>query len=290
MPKTTHNRAFPYESDEFDILVGTFDEDDTVYGAGGDDTGDGGDGPGNSQDSTRDKDGATYGFEDANDPSFNGSNVLFFNIQGGDGSDLFFGGPNNDTIKGGKGIDTVYAGGGQDYIYGGEDIDWLFGEGGHDHLFGEGGGDWLAGGEGDDVLQGGEGGDHLSGGSDSDTFVFTMQKGWIQESPSSIPDTITDYSSADDQIILEQSQLDPVLANYVEATIYYDAGYEEAKELAMSLLEGDQTYAFVTDGVDGYLFMEPWAGEFTSGMDTVGIILEGLTSISDFDSYDVMIG
>ena len=38
MPKIIHNRAFPYENDEFDILVGTRDEndprdeDDTTYG------------------------------------------------------------------------------------------------------------------------------------------------------------------------------------------------------------------------------------------------------------------
>ena len=38
MPEITHNRAFPYENDELDILVGTRDEndprdeDDTTYG------------------------------------------------------------------------------------------------------------------------------------------------------------------------------------------------------------------------------------------------------------------
>ena len=39
MPDITCNRAFPYENDEFDILVGTLDEDgrsdedDTTYGS-----------------------------------------------------------------------------------------------------------------------------------------------------------------------------------------------------------------------------------------------------------------
>jgi hypothetical protein len=115
-----------------------------------------------------------------------------------------------------------------------------------------------------------------------------MQKSWIQDSPSFNPDTITDYSSADDQIQLEQSQLDPVAANYVEDKIGYEAGYDAANAHAMFLLDGDKTYAFVTDGVDGYLFMEPWTNIPAFG--TVGIILEGLTAVSDFDWHDVMTG
>ena len=283
------NRSFPYENDEFDILVGTLDEDDTVYGPGGDDTGDGGDGPGNSQDSTRDEDGATYGFEDANDAGFEDIDVLSFNFQSGDDGGLFFVGPNNDTFKGGKGIDTFYSGGGEDHIYGGENIDWLFGEDGNDEIFGQGDGDWLFGGDHHDTLHGGEGGDHLSGGADSDDFVFTIQKSFVQESPASVPDTILDFKSLYDQITLHGSQLEPGEDTYVEVKLYYDVTYDQAKDFAMSLLEGDKTYAFVTDGTDGFLFMEPWSSnEETTGLDTVGIILEGLTTIDDFKWQDVM--
>jgi Ca2+-binding RTX toxin-like protein len=248
---TNHNRSFPYENDEFDILVGTFDED----GRG-------------------DEDDTNYGFDDKKE----GSDVLFFNFQGTDGNDEFFGGPNDDILKGGKGLDALYGEDGNDYIYGGADTDWLFGDDGQDHLFGEDGcdqlyggansdvldggasSDWLDGGTGDDVLVGGGDGDWLTGGSGSDTFVVTMlgiEAGEAYLDPHSPvwnADTILDYSTTDDQIQLEQSQLDPVLANYEEDTIGYGDGYEAAKMHAMSLLAGDKTYAFVTDGVDGYLF------------------------------------
>ena len=69
-------------------------------------------------------------------------------------------------------------------------------------------------------------------------------------------------------------------------TIAYGAGYDAAEMDATSLLDGDKTYAFVTDGVDGYLFIEPWTS--LPAIETVGIILEGLTSTSDFVWYDVM--
>src|SRR4029077_1831628 len=88
---------------------------------------------------------------------------------------------------------------------------------------------------------------------------FNVAGNWYNpDSPSFNPDTILDYSSTDDQIALEGSELEPVLANYVEDTIAYGAGYDAAEMHAMSLLDGDKTYAFVTDGVDGYLFIEPW--------------------------------
>ena len=78
----------------------------------------------------------------------------------------------------------------------------------------------------------------------------------------------------------------PSPARYVEDTIAYGAGYDAAEMHAMSLLDGDKTYAFVTDGVDGYLFIEPWTS--LPAIETVGIILEGLTSTSDFEWHDVM--
>jgi hypothetical protein len=71
------------------------------------------------------------------------------------------------------------------------------------------------------------------------------------------------------------------------------AGYDAAKKHAESLLTGGKTYAFVTDQVDGYLFVD-WVQADGEGVDggvyagvEVGIILKGLTSISDFDSYNI---
>ena len=70
-------------------------------------------------------------------------------------------------------------------------------------------------------------------------------------------------------------------------TIDYGAGYDAAKAHAMSLLSGDKTYAFVTDGVDGYLFAEPWTE--LPAIETVGVILQGLTSVSDFSFTDLLV-
>jgi len=280
MRNITHNRAFPYEK-----MTNL-----TSWSAPSHEHG------------PRDEDHTTIGFAE-ND----GSDVLSFNIQGGDGNDEIFGGSNDDTIKGGNGFDRLYGENGDDRIYGGADTDWLFGGGDQDQLFGEDGCDQLYGGEGNDFLDGGElsdwldggtgwdvlvgGGDAdwLTGGSGYDDFQFVMGNWYNPDSPAFNPDTIMDYSTTEDHIVLLGSQLDPVLANYVEDTIGYGAGYDAAKMHAMSLLNGDKTYAFVTDKVDGYLFIEPWAGQFPA-IETVGIKLVGLTSVSDFDWYDVITG
>jgi Ca2+-binding RTX toxin-like protein len=279
MRKITHNRAFPYDDRESDILLGTL----------------GGDGGG-------DEDGATVDFDDKQD----GSDVLSVHFNGTDGNDQFLGGPNDDTIKGGKGLDQLYGEGGDDWIYGGADRDWLFGGDGQDHLFGEDGcddlygddgqdvlyggelSDFLDGGAGNDILVGGADADWLTGGSGYDTFQFIIGKNWYNpDSPAFNPDMIMDYSTADDQIAVLQSELDPI-QGYVEGTIDYGAGYDAAKMHAMSLLEGDKMMAFVTDHVDGYLFIQPWEGDFPA-IETVGIILKGLTAVSDFDWSDVVV-
>jgi serralysin len=230
MPKLTYSRAFPYENDEFDILVGTRDEDDP-----------------------RDENGTTYGFYEKNDFS----DVLFFNFQGGDGDDEFFGGPNGDIFRGGKGIDTLYGGDGDDRIYGGGDDDYLHGNDGNDDLFGEDGSDrlwggynndflsggelndWLIGGPDDDLLVGGEGADHLTGGSGLDQFAFAMSENYLFEghdSNVSNPDKIWDFNQSYDTIVLEGWNFGAFEANYAEATIEHGAGYDAAKEHAESLL------------------------------------------------------
>jgi Ca2+-binding RTX toxin-like protein len=257
--RTTRTRSFPYENDEFDIRVGSFDDDG------------------------RNDDDDKNGLDDIKEGI----------------------GPNDDTLKGGEGLDALYGEGGDDHIYGGGGTDWLFGNNDQDDLFGEDGSDqlyggdgndfldggeesdWLDGGTGTDILVGGPDGDWLTGGSGYDTFLFNVAGNWYNpDSPSFNPDTILDYSSTDDQIVLEGSELVAVPGRYVEDTIAYGAGYDAAEMHAMSLLDGDKTYAFVTDGVDGYLFIEPWTS--LPAIETVGIILEGLTSTSDFEWYNVM--
>jgi Ca2+-binding RTX toxin-like protein len=276
VPTITHNRAFPYENDKFDILVGTFDEDDRG-----------------------DEDDATYGFDDKQD----GRDVLSVHFDGTDGNDQVFGGPNDDTIKGGKGLDALYGEGGNDWIYGGADRDWLFGGDDRDHLFGEGGldemygdsgddelyggelSDLLDGGPGIDILAGGRDADWLTGGSEPDRFLFIYGNGFDNDSSSSNPDLIMDFNwKESDIIVVEGSEQDPSPDNYVEATIGYGAGYDDAKERAESLLlNSDKANAFVTDGVDGYLFVDAQSGgPVSDAAIEMGIILVGLTSESDF--------
>jgi Ca2+-binding RTX toxin-like protein len=244
----------------------------------------------------------TYGFEESR-----GYGGMSYIVLGGDGNDQIFGGPNDDIIMGGGGLDQLYGEGGNDELYGGELNDWLFGGDGRDHLFGEGsddtlygedgndelyGGDssdFLDGGSGEDLLVGGADSDWLTGGSGYDEFRFVLENNWYEPHSASFnPDVITDFSSFDDLIVLEGAQLEVLPANYVSDTIAHGAGYDAAEAHAMSLLSGDKTYAFVTDGVDGYLFAEPWQGAYPA-IETLGVVLEGLTSVSDFAFHDLLV-
>lgn len=100
-------------------------------------------------------------------------------INGGTGSDNFYGGNANDTLVGGGGSDELYGRGGDDSINGGDGNDYLQGENGNDtitggagndYMEGSGGNDTLSGDTGDDRLYGGDGDDHLSGGDGNDNL------------------------------------------------------------------------------------------------------------------------
>jgi Ca2+-binding RTX toxin-like protein len=100
--------------------------------------------------------------------------------------------------------------------------------------------DWLDGGPGWDVLVGGGDADWLTGGSGYDDFQFVMGNWYNPDSPAFNPDTIMDYSTTEDHIVLLGSQLNPVPVNYVEDTIGFGAGYDAAKMHAMSLTQRRQ--------------------------------------------------
>jgi len=162
-------------------------------------------------------------------------------ILGSSGNNVLSGGGGNDAINGGTGIDTVdylihgyrgvtvnlstgaASGQGQDVLtsienvngsnhrdsilgnsagnvlrgYGGNDS--INGQGGNDTLYGDAGNDTLNGDAGNDRLYGGAGNDRLTGGSGRDSFVFNTALG------STNRDTITDYSTANDTIRLENA-------------------------------------------------------------------------------------
>ena len=115
-----------------------------------------------------------------------------------------------DTITGGAGADTADGGAGADTITGGA---------GNDSLFGN---------AGDDTLAGGTGADTLTGGTGNDVFQYTA----IDQSSgaAATSDTITDFSTTDDQlqVTLNYSGLvAAVTVNAVRATA--GAGITEAQ-------------------------------------------------------------
>ncbi|WP_242056395.1 S-layer family protein [Nostoc sp. FACHB-152] len=80
-------------------------------------------------------------------------------------------------------------------LFGGGDNDTLNGGDGNDNLEGGNGNDILTGGTGNDTLFGGVGSDKLTGGTGNDRFVFNSLGEGI--------DTITDFSSTDDVLVVQ---------------------------------------------------------------------------------------
>jgi len=84
--------------------------------------------------------------------------------------------------------------------------DKLSGGGGNDTLSGLGADDTLIGGKGGDLLTGGEGKDRLTGGDGHDAFVF-------QEAGNANADTITDFATGIDKILLDDSMFTSLAPN-----------------------------------------------------------------------------
>ena len=116
-------------------------------------------------------------------------------LLGDAGNDWLDGGAGNDTVLAGEGHDTVQSsGGGDDSILGGGGNDLLQAGDGADTVLGEGGNDVIQGGSGADLLTGGLGYDTLTGGAGADTFILSSQR--------DRGDTITDFTAAEDRIVL----------------------------------------------------------------------------------------
>jgi Ca2+-binding RTX toxin-like protein len=129
-------------------------------------------------------------------------------MSGTNGKDFLVGTDEDDVIQALDGNDFVWAKGGNDLVFGGsgndaelgdDGDDQLFGDAGNDSLDGGTGDDFLDGGTGDDTLQGGAGADTLVGGSGQDTFQLGDYSG--DELASDSPDTITDFSTTEQDIL-----------------------------------------------------------------------------------------
>ncbi|MBL4790503.1 MAG: hypothetical protein JKY60_16160 [Kordiimonadaceae bacterium] len=152
-------------------------------------------------------------------------------VIGAAGNDEFGGGTGNDTVDAGAGNDTIYGGRGDvdgpglnDVLTGGAGNDQIFasrgndsvtGGTGDDELFGGSGDDTVSGGAGDDDVFGGPGNDILSGGTGSDRFGFPAGTG---------DDQITDFSVAEDELLLANTNTDFTDAASVAAAAANVAG------------------------------------------------------------------
>lgn len=104
--------------------------------------------------------------------------------------------PGDDLLNGTPGSDHIQGLGGHDEILGREGDDVLDGGDGNDELFGGDGDDTADGGDGNDLLDGRGGNDSLTGGPGRDLFLYYARV-------DNGNDTITDFNSADDTILLD---------------------------------------------------------------------------------------
>jgi Ca2+-binding RTX toxin-like protein len=122
------------------------------------------------------------------------------NLNGGAGNDLIYARSGNDTLNGGTENDSLNGEDGDDVLDGGLGTDTLNGGNGNDTLKGSEGNDILNGVAGNDILAGGTGNDILTGGIGIDNFVFDTLFNAINN-----VDIVTDFSSIDDTITLENA-------------------------------------------------------------------------------------
>jgi Ca2+-binding RTX toxin-like protein len=125
---------------------------------------------------------------------------------GGSGSDTVL---NFENLAGTMYNDTLIGNGGNNTLYG---------YSGNDKLIGGAGNDLLNGGNGNDMLVGSIGKDTLIGGGGNDTFYFNTTP-----NASTNVDTITDFSSADDVIWLENAIFTSLSATGTLASDYFSA-------------------------------------------------------------------
>ncbi len=202
--------------------------------------------------------------------SGNGNDVL----DGGLDNDTLEGQGGNDTLLGGDGLDVLRGGTGGDSLDGGLDNDTLEGQGGNDTLLGGIGNDSLVGASGNDFLQGGEGADILSGGGNNDTLEGQAGNDTLQGN--SGLDSLRGGAGDDSlQGGLANDSLDGGSEN---DTLEGQAGFDvliggSGDDLLVGGSDNDTLTGCI--GADRFRF-------------DVGVNRQGIDTITDFDSEDVL--
>lgn len=225
---------------------------DTLFGGQGDDSIVAGDASnllfGNEgQDTVRAGNGGNVivGGQDAND----GADV----ITSGAGRDLIFGNGGDDTVAAGDGADSVVGGFGNDVLLGNQGNDLVLGNQGNDAIYGGSGDDTLYGGQGDDTLVGGTGNDLMFGDEGSNHFVFAQGDTGFA-SGAGTGDAVADFKTGADKLVFSQGPA-ATAANF-GATAVASTNFGDIQRAAQSLIDAGDRYAFVADGVDGFLFAD----------------------------------
>jgi Ca2+-binding RTX toxin-like protein len=161
--------------------------------------------------------------------------------------------------------------------------DYIYGFGGDDYINAYQGNDVIDGGSGHDVIRCGAGMDLMTGGADTDTFRFSPGDSGLGYNQA---DVIWDFNREDDWISFDN--IYGTANTYVEYSFQSDGTYEGAYNQALSYAQqdigGGIFTAFYTDGWDGYLFAD---SDLDGHVDT-GIELRGLTSVDQFNYYDMI--
>ncbi len=215
------------------------------------------------------------------------------------GQDVVLGGDGNDTIDFRDSRDPVkvYGDGlvpwkydGTDLIMTGSGNDTVFGGGGKDTIVTYEGADRIDAGPGNDIIIAGPGADIITTGDGRDDIVVRLGDSGIKYYT---VDTITDFDARFDRISTGYSanRLDPSDYREIDAAQLYRKAtglpmtdFTNALSAAKSY-SAENGYTFVTNQVDGFLFMD-LDGNY--GWDTA-IILKGVQSLSGFGPENLFI-
>jgi len=124
-------------------------------------------------------------------------------------------------------------------LSGGDGNDWLFGLAGNDTLNGNNGNDILNGGKGNDLLIGGRGNDSLTGDAGRDSFQLSRPV--VGDF-----DTITDFSIADDKILISKA----------EFGLNQSLGVLNASAFRLGTSATTASHRFIYDQATGNLFFD----------------------------------